>query len=307
MGKNWRRPEPGRGGKAEHYNSFRPHSLMRWTDGRSHGSAQDLLTATPVSRGKLLQPAQGKPRMKKTVIVTGASSGIGAAIATLFAENDYQVLAAGRNVSALDEIAAGRDAVVPWTGDLAEPGSCEQLVEDCIERCGRLDVLVNNAGIYIRGDATETRAEDWRRTLAVNLDAPFFLSKAALPHLRETRGAIINIASDWGLQGGRRAAAYCASKGGLVLLTRGMALDHAAEGVRINAVCPGDVDTPMLVAEAVHDGLTHQQALETYGRASPTGRVTRADEVAALVLFLASDQAANITGAAIPVDGGNTA
>jgi len=245
--------------------------------------------------------------MKKVVIVTGASSGIGAAIAALFAGNEFQVLAAGRNVAALDEMAAARESVVPWIGDLADQGACEKLVADCIEHFGRLDVLVNNAGIYIRGDASETRAEDWRRTLAVNLDAPFFLSKAALPQLRKTRGSIINIASDWGLQGGRRAAAYCASKGGLVLLTRGMALDHADEGVRINAVCPGDVDTPMLLAEAVHDGLTHQQALENYGRASPTGRVTRADEVAALVLYLASDQAANITGAAIPIDGGNTA
>jgi NAD(P)-dependent dehydrogenase (short-subunit alcohol dehydrogenase family) len=245
--------------------------------------------------------------MNKVVIVTGASSGIGAAIASLFAEHGYGVLAAGRNTGMLSEIARGTDAIVPWSGDLTEDGACERLVTDCVERFGRLDVLVNNAGIYIRGDASETRREDWRKTLAVNLDAPFFLSKAALPHLRKTRGAIINIASDWGLQGGRRAAAYCASKGGLVLLTRGMALDHAAEGIRINAVCPGDVDTPMLVAEAVHEGLTHEQALEKYGKDSPSGRVTRSDEVAALVLYLASDQAAQITGAAIPIDGGNTA
>ena len=245
--------------------------------------------------------------MKKAVIVTGASSGIGAAITELFAENGFRVLAAGRNMQALADIAAGTDAIVPWIGDLTGEGACEQLVDDCVGRFGRLDVLVNNAGIYIRGDAGETRAEDWRRTLAVNLDAPFYLSKAALPHLRESRGVIINIASDWGLQGGRRAAAYCASKGGLVLLTRGMALDHAAEGIRVNAVCPGDVDTPMLVAEAVHDGLTHEQALEKYGRDSPSGRVTRSEEVAALVLYLASDQAAQITGAAIPIDGGNTA
>ena len=245
--------------------------------------------------------------MKKAVIVTGASSGIGAAIAELFAENGFRVLAAGRNMQALADIAEGTDAIVSWAGDLAGEGACERLVGDCVERFGRLDVLVNNAGIYIRGDAGETRAEDWRRTLAVNLDAPFYLSKAALPHLRESRGVIINIASDWGLQGGKRAAAYCASKGGLVLLTRGMALDHAAEGIRINAVCPGDVDTPMLVVEAVHDGLTHEQALEKYGKDSPSGRVTRSEEVAALVLYLASDQAAQITGAAIPIDGGNTA
>jgi NAD(P)-dependent dehydrogenase (short-subunit alcohol dehydrogenase family) len=245
--------------------------------------------------------------MRKSVIVTGASSGIGAAIAIRFADNGFRVLAAGRNAQALADIARGTDAIVPWIGDLTGEGACERLVDDCIERFGRLDVLVNNAGIYIRGDAGETRVEDWRRTLAVNLDAPFYLSKAALPHLRKSRGVIINIASDWGLQGGKRAAAYCASKGGLVLLTRGMALDHAEEGIRVNAVCPGDVDTPMLVAEAVHDGLTHEQALEKYGKDSPSGRVTRSEEVAALVLYLASDQAAQITGAAIPIDGGNTA
>ena len=245
--------------------------------------------------------------MKKVVIVTGASSGIGTAIAALFAENGFGVLAAGRDVEALAKLTAGTDAIVPWAGDLTEQGACERLVKECVDRFGHLDVLVNNAGIYIRGDATETHAEDWRKTLAVNLDAPFYLSKAAIPHLQQTRGAIINIASDWGLQGGRRAAAYCASKGGLVLLTRGMALDHASQGIRINAVCPGDVDTPMLVTEAVNDGLTHEEALDKYGQDSPSGRVTRSEEVAALVLYLASDQAAQITGAAIPIDGGNTA
>jgi meso-butanediol dehydrogenase/(S,S)-butanediol dehydrogenase/diacetyl reductase len=245
--------------------------------------------------------------MNKVAIVTGASSGIGASICSLFASSAYRVMAAGRNADALDAIAARAEGILAWTGDLAEDAACERLVADCVRRFERLDVLVNNAGIYIRGEAEATSAESWRRTLAVNLDAPFFLSKAALPHLRQTRGAIINVASDWGLQGGRRAAAYCASKGGLVLLTRAMALDHAAEGIRVNAICPGDVDTPMLVAEALHDGLTHEQALETYGRASPTGRVTRAEEVAALALYLASDQAAQITGAAIPIDGGNTA
>ena len=245
--------------------------------------------------------------MEKTAIVTGASSGIGAAIATLFADSGYRILAAGRNSERLAGLGEEREAIMPWTGDLTEPGNCQKLVADCVHRFGRLDVLVNNAGIYIRGDAAETRIEDWRRTLAVNLDAPFYLSQAALPHLLQSRGAIINIASDWGLQGGRKAAAYCASKGGLVLLTRAMALDHAAQGIRINAVCPGDVDTPMLVEEALRDGLSHAQALEKYGQDSPSGRVTRSEEVAALVFYLASDQAAQITGAAIPIDGGNTA
>jgi NAD(P)-dependent dehydrogenase (short-subunit alcohol dehydrogenase family) len=245
--------------------------------------------------------------MQKSAIVTGASSGIGAAIASAFARSGYRVLAAGRNRERLAGLGEVHEAILPWTGDLTEPGNCQKVVADCVHRFGRLDVLVNNAGIYIRGDATETRVEDWRNTLAVNLDAPFYLSQAALPFLLQSRGAIINIASDWGLRGGRKAAAYCASKGGLVLLTRAMALDHAACGVRINAVCPGDVDTPMLLNEALQDELSHAEALEKYGQASPTGRVTRADEVAALVLYLASDQAAQITGAAIPIDGGNTA
>ena len=245
--------------------------------------------------------------VKKTAIITGASSGIGAATTQLFARNGFSVLAAGRDADRLAEIAGDVEEITPWAGDLTTEQACQDLVAECVSAYGRLDVLVNNAGIYIRGDATQTRAEDWRRTLAINLDAPFFLSKAAIPHLRETAGAIINVASDWGLQGGRQAAAYCASKGGLVLLTKGMALDHAAEGVRINAVCPGDVDTPMLEAEALNDGITHTQALNQYGDDSPSGRVTRADEVAALILYLASDQAAQITGAAIPIDGGNTA
>lgn len=132
-------------------------------------------------------------------------------------------------------------------------------------------------------------------------------SGAAVPQLRASRGVIINIASDWGLRGGRKAAAYCASKGGLVLLTKAMALDFAADGIRVNAICPGDVDTPMLEQEAAVDGMSHPEALAVYGSQSPTGRVSTVDEVAALTLFLASAEAAQITGAAIPIDGGNTA
>jgi NAD(P)-dependent dehydrogenase (short-subunit alcohol dehydrogenase family) len=248
-----------------------------------------------------------KSNMHKVAIVTGASSGIGAAISQLLAANGFAVMAAGRDTKRLQDVAAGSDQITPWVGDLITEHSCARLIKNCIEQFGQLDVLVNNAGIYIRGDATETCADDWRKTLAINLETPFFLSKAAIPHLRVVKGAIINIASDWGLQGGRRAAAYCASKGGLVLLTKSMALDHAQEGIRINAVCPGDVDTPMLVTAAASEGMTYQEALLKYGQASPSGRVTRADEVAALVLFLSSQNAVQITGAAIPIDGGNTA
>jgi NAD(P)-dependent dehydrogenase (short-subunit alcohol dehydrogenase family) len=245
--------------------------------------------------------------MKKNVIVTGASSGIGWAIARRFAGTGYNIVAAGRDRDRLLRLQKEAAGISTWTGDLSASRACSQLVDYCVGLHGSIDVLINNAGIYIRRQTLETSDDEWRQTLAINLDAPFFLSRAALPHLRKSHGVIINIASDWGIKGGRKAAAYCASKGGLVQLTRAMALDHAAEGIRVNAVCPGDVDTPMLEQEAEADGLSHAEALHVYGSQSPLGRVSSADEVAAICLFLASDEAASITGAAIPVDGGNTA
>ena len=167
-------------------------------------------------------------------------------------------------------------------------------------------MLVNNAGIYHLANAEETSDSIWQQTIAINLTAPFLLSRAAMPQLRKNKGAIVNIASDWGLVGGRNAVAYCASKGGLVLMSKAMALDHAAEGVRINAVCPGDVETPMLYRSGAAHGLDELSALREASASSRTGRVTTPAEVAALVAFLASDQAAQITGAALPIDGGNT-
>jgi len=168
-------------------------------------------------------------------------------------------------------------------------------------------VLVNNAGIYRPADAEHTTDDLWQETLEINLSAAFWLSRAAMPHLRERRGVIINMASDWGLQGGREAVAYCASKGGMVLMTRAMALDHALEGVRVNAICPGDVDTPMLYEAGAAHGLSAADALAECEAESPTGRVTSAADVASLVVYLASDAATQITGAAISIDGGNTA
>jgi len=244
----------------------------------------------------------------KNAIVTGGSSGIGHAICLALVKAGYRVVASGRDEERLRALAASQPTIIPLVADLAAgEDACEELVRSATGQLGSLDLLVNNAGIYVRADAESTSGEDWRRTLAVNLDAAFYLSRACLPHLRKTRGSIVNIASDWGLKAGRRAAAYCASKGGLVLMTRAMALDHAAEGIRVNAVCPGDVDTPMLVNEAVKDGLSHAEALARYGADSPSGRVTRSEEVAALVCYLATPEAAQITGAAIPIDGGNTA
>ena len=139
------------------------------------------------------------------------------------------------------------------------------------------------------------------------LDAPFYLSRAALPHLLKSTGSIVNIASDWGLKGGDRAAAYCASKGAIIQLTRAMAIDYARDGLRVNAVCPGDVDTPMLSNEADDKDIDLDDFLAEAAEASPNGRVATPEEVAALVLYLASDVATHITGTAIPIDGGASA
>lgn len=244
---------------------------------------------------------------QKVALVTGASSGIGAAAVKSLFEAGYSVMAAGRDKARTQPLRDLGDEVRTWLGDLADAEACSELVTACISEFSRLDVLVNNAGIFEAANAEETTDENWNQTLATNLTTPFYLSRAAMPHLRESRGAILNIASDWGLVGGRRAVAYCASKGGMVLMTRAMAMDHAHEGIRVNAICPGDVETPMLYAEGAARGLNPVQALEEANRGSLTGRVTTAEEVAALVVYLASDAARQITGAAIPIDGGNSA
>lgn len=237
-------------------------------------------------------------------LVTGASSGIGAAVAIAFAEAGWSVLAAGRDEGRLGEVADVSDDISTWAGELEESEDCDELVADTIDEFGQIDCLVNSAGIIIRGAADELTDDDWRDTLRTNLDVPFYLSRAALPHLLQSGGSIVNIASDWGIEGGQRALAYCASKGGLVLLTRAMAKDHASDGLRVNAVCPGEVDTPMLANEAEEQGRDLEEYMAEMAEASPNGRIATPEDVAGLVLFLASDAASHMTGTAIPIDGG---
>ena len=230
--------------------------------------------------------------MNKCVIITGASSGIGKSLVQEFAKNNYNIIAIGRDTERTNA---------------SSSENCEKIAAFSVKEFGRIDVVINCAGIIFRSDAKSTTDQQWDDTIATNLSGPFFLSRATLPELIKNKGAIINIASDWGLQGGKQAVAYCASKGGLVLMTKAMALDHADVGVRINAICPGDVDTPMLKTEADQRDVNYDEAMVSNNSDSPTGRITRPSEVASLAAYLASSSAAQITGTTISIDGGNTA
>ena len=240
-------------------------------------------------------------------LVTGASSGIGAATAIAFAEAGWDVMAAGRDEGRLEEVADVSDNITIWSGELSDSDECDELVADTIDEYGALDCLVNSAGIFIRGDAGETSDDDWRDSMTINLDVPFFLCRAAIPYLQKTSGSIVNISSNLGLQADERAVAYSTSKGGLIMLTKALAIDTASDGIRVNAICPGGVDTPMLAAAAEAAGQETQEFLDTVAELSPNGRITTPEEIAGLTLFLASDAAVQITGTAIPMDGGLTA
>ena len=248
----------------------------------------------------------------KVVLITGATSGIGTACAREFAARGARLMLTGRSqdrgkqvVEAIRAMGADAEFVA---GDMRNRGFCDRIVEETIEHLGRIDVLVNSAGISLTATTLDTTDEQWDATIETNLSSLFFASRAALRSMRAQRsGSIIHIASDWGLVAGTEAAAYCASKGAVVLLTKAMALDHARDNIRINAVCPGDTDTPMMREDFRQRGVSVEVGTQESGEGIPIGRMVTAEEVAAAVCFLASDAAESITGVALPVDGGHTA
>ncbi|MGH6933740.1 MAG: SDR family NAD(P)-dependent oxidoreductase [Dongiaceae bacterium] len=246
----------------------------------------------------------------KTAIVTGATSGIGEAVAERLADEGASLLICGRNAARGEAVASRLTdkgaRVIFHRADLTERGAPDQLATLARKSFERLDVLVNNAGILFRGSALRCTDEEWDATIATNVTAVFRVSRAILRLMVAQRsGAIVNIASDWALVGAQNAVAYGVSKGAVAQLTRSMAIDHARDGIRVNAVCPGDTDTPML--DGAMQTADRDRGLAALGAAIPLGRVATPAEIAAAVAFLASDDASFMTGALMAVDGGNSA
>lgn len=243
----------------------------------------------------------------RKVLVTGGAGGIGAATVAAFRDAGADVALGTRRAEGFDSFVQhhGGARVVPAIGDLETPAGCAQMVAAALDALGGLDILVNAAGVYAEARVEDVDDLHWSRSLAINLGAPFFCTRAALGALRKSRGSVVNIASDAGLMGQALAVPYCAAKGGLVNMTRALALELAGE-VRVNVVCPSNVDTPMIhaAAEASGDPAAYLAWAESY---APQGRMARPDEIAAAVLWLASDRAGFVTGAALPVDGARTA
>jgi NAD(P)-dependent dehydrogenase (short-subunit alcohol dehydrogenase family) len=248
----------------------------------------------------------------KVVLVTGSTTGIGEACARVFAESGAAVMVCGRNEvrghEVVDAIRAAGGRAEFTAIDLRAAGACDRLVAATVTRLGNLDVLVNNAGILYSATAVDTTDEQWLDTMAVNVSALFYMSRAAVRHMKQKgRGVIINIASEWGLNGEPNHVAYCASKGAVVQITRCMALDHARDGIRVNAVCPGEIHTQMVDDILARKGGDLERNLRELAAGIPLRRLASPSEVAWCVHFLASERASYVTGANLPVDGGNDA
>lgn len=246
----------------------------------------------------------------KSVLVTGGASGIGYATAQLFLRSGADVVIADINqaglASAAEKLAAetgGKVLAVPC--DSADPDSCTHLIDESVKALGKLDVVCNIAGVLANGPTETFADETWLKVLTVNLNGPFYISKRAIPHLLETKGCIVNVASVAGLVGVPYGAAYSASKAGVIGLTKALATEYSKRGIRVNAICPGHVITPMTAGGA---NFGPETDMELMTRLFPlTGKGSDPSEMAAAIAFLASDAAVNATGTILTIDGGQTA
>jgi len=248
----------------------------------------------------------------RAALITGGTSGIGETTSLLFGKEGASVAVVGRNNERGRSVAkritdAGGTAIFVQA-DVRNSDDCRAAVDRTVETFGRLDILFNNAGSYYANDVIGCTEEEWDDQVDTSLKATFLMSKYALPHMIERgSGSIINCASGWGLVGAAKAAAYCAAKGGMVVMTKAMAIDHGPQGIRVNAICPGDTDTPMEREDARAQGIPWDDYVEQMTSHRAIARMATTEEVARGVLFLASDEASYITGVALPVDGGGVA
>ncbi len=234
----------------------------------------------------------------KTALVTGASGGIGGAIVSQLRAEGARVAVADRDVGSLEA-----EAHLP--GDLRDPDYCDGLALVAHQALGGLDIVINNAGVITRGPVTETSDEDWALSVGVNVEAPFRICRAAIPIMAAAGGgAIVNTASCWGLRPGPDHAVYCMTKAAIASLTQCMGHDHAHQGIRINAVCPNEVNTPMLRSGFAKRGFDPDTAIAELGKSVPLGRIAEPEDIAEVILFLASDSARYMCGALVEVNGG---
>jgi NAD(P)-dependent dehydrogenase (short-subunit alcohol dehydrogenase family) len=247
----------------------------------------------------------------RVVIITGGAGGMGRAIARKLLDEDDRVVLADRSADALLDAERELAGVMTIETDVSRVEECEAMVARTLDELGRIDVLVTAAGVWVEGPTIETTEAEWDRTIDVNLKGTFFACRYAIPALRRSSGSIVAISSDYGLVGGPGAAVYCASKFGVNGLIRSMALELASDGIRVNSVCPADVDTPMLAGQARdYGGGDPQTYLASLLGTLPQGdraRFIRPDEIASVVSFLASPGSAPITGVCLPVEWGVTA
>lgn len=241
---------------------------------------------------------------EKSVLVTGAAGGIGTAIAQRFANEGARVVLTDSNAEGAEAAAATIRATGgkarAFTADIASPAGCKAVIADALEREGRVDILCNNAGINRRGPLLSLTAEDWDLSFAVNIDAMFHLCQAVLPSMiAQGGGAIINTASQWGLHPAPNHIAYNVTKAAVASFTQNLARDYAPQKIRVNAVCPGEIHTPMLEAGVRRSGRT----IADLDKLVPYGRIGKPEEVAALVAFLASDEAAFMCGSLVEITG----
>jgi meso-butanediol dehydrogenase/(S,S)-butanediol dehydrogenase/diacetyl reductase len=240
----------------------------------------------------------------KVIIVTGAASGIGAATARRFASEGAKVVAVDRDEAGLADVAKSMpsDRILAHVADVSDSAAVDAMVKAAMDRFGRLDVLVNNAGVHEGGEPKDITNEQWRKVMATDLDGVFFGCRAALPHLEKTKGSIVNTASVSGTGGDWAMSPYNAAKGGIVNLTRALAMDLGKRGVRVNAVCPSLTRTGM-----TEDMVDDKELLAKFAERIPLGRVCEPEEIASVITFLASDDASFMTGANVAVDGGVSA